>query len=623
MTYPDNILFKVAKPARYTGGEWNSIVKDWCEADVRIAISYPDLYEIGMSNMALPILYRMLNSQPDVLAERVFAPWPDMAEAIRDAEIPLLSLESGRQLKDFDVIGFSLGYELTFTNVLNILHLSQIPVFSAERDDSHPLVIAGGSCALNPEPMADFIDLFVIGEVEEVITQLVSCFRSWRRNKLSKREVLLQTAAIPGIYVPSLYGVEYQTGGSFKSITPISPQASPTIKRQIAAQLPLPVTDPVVPYIEVVHDRGAIEISRGCTRGCRFCNAGIIYRPVRLQPREAVLTAVDDIIASCGYDEVSLVSLSTGDYPDIEKLVNDIAVRYKKQNLNISLPSLRIDSELVKLVGSLSSHRKMGLTFAPEAGSRRLQQVINKCIPEEELVKTAAAAFERGWKTLKLYFMLGLPTETEEDVESIAQLVNKVHALGKNFPVRRPQIRVSLSTFIPKPHTPFQWAAQEDEQQLSTKHEIVRAGLRRKGIRLSWQEPKFSLLEAVLSRGDRRVGQAIHRAWQLGACFDGWSEHFSYEIWLKAFGETGIDPAFYANRQRPLDEPLPWGHIDTGISMDFLKREYQHAIEGKETPDCRNGACNACGLEKTAKPCIEKVAERKVGGKKISGGDRR
>jgi radical SAM family uncharacterized protein len=610
LAYPDNILFKVAKPARYTGGEWNSIVKDWHEADVRIAISYPDLYEIGMSNMALPILYRLLNSQPGVLAERVFAPWPDMAKAIKDAGIPLLSLESGKPLKEFDVIGFSLGYEFTFTNVLNMLHLSQIPVLAGERDDSHPLIIAGGSCALNPEPMADFIDLFVIGEAEEILPQLVTCLRDWKSNKTLKKELLSQAAAIPGVYVPSLYNVEYHSDGSFRSITPATPQTSPTIKRQIVAKLLPPVTDPVVPYIEIVHDRGAIEISRGCSRGCRFCNAGIVYRPVRQRPREEVLESVDDIIANCGYDEVSLVSLSTGDYPGIGELINDIAERYKKSNVTISLPSLRIDSESVRLIDSLPAHRKTGLTFAPEAGSQRLQRVINKYIPEEELFKTAATAFERGWKTLKLYFMLGLPTETKEDIESIVQLVNKVHALGKTIPGKRPQIRVSLSTFIPKPHTPFQWAAQESEQQLNTKHEIVKAGLRRKGIRLSWQEPKSSLLEAVLSRGDRRLGRAIHRAWQLGAAFDGWSEHFNYEIWLKAFDESGIDPAFYAQRQRSLDEPLPWGHIDIGVSTDFLKREYKRAIEGRETPDCRYYACNACGLEKWQAECQQRLKER-------------
>ena len=609
MTYPDSILFKVTKPARYTGGEWNAVLKDWQKADIRIALSYPDVYEIGMSNIALPILYELLNSQPDVLAERVFTPWPDMAAAIKAAGIPLLSLESSHPLADFDIIGFSLGYELTFTNVLNMLHLSQIPVLASDRDDSHPVIIAGGSCTLNPEPMADFIDFFVIGEAEELLPELITCFRNWKgRSKgASKKELLHQVATIPGIYVPSLYRVEYEADGLFKSITPTVAQASAKVKRQIVAKLPPPVTRPVVPYIEVVHDRGAIEISRGCSRGCRFCNAGIIYRPVRQRPQGEVLQAVAELISNCGYDKVSLVSLSTSDYCHIDELVASIAQRYGKQNLAVSLPSLRIDRDSVSLIESLPARRKTGLTFAPEAGSQRLQRVINKYTPEDEILDTAAAAFERGWTNLKLYFMVGLPTETTDDAESIAQLVNKVHSLGRIAPGRRPQVRVSLSTFVPKPHTPFQWTAQEGEQQLNTKHELLKVGLRRKGIRLSWQDPKMSLLEAAVSRGDRRLGRVIHRAWQLGAHFDGWSEHFNYEIWLRAFEEAGLEPGFYAQRQRPPDEPLPWAHIDTGITPSFLKSEYEFALEGRETPDCRLAACNTCGLERWQPDCQHKL----------------
>ncbi|MEE9583787.1 MAG: TIGR03960 family B12-binding radical SAM protein [Dehalococcoidales bacterium] len=605
MTYPDSILYRVTRPARYTGGEWNSIFKDWQKADIKIALSYPDLYEIGMSNMALPILYELLNSQPGVLAERVFAPWPDMAAALKTAGIPLLSLESGRPLKDFDVIGFSLGYELTFTNLLNMLDLAQIPVLAADRDDSQPIIIAGGSCALNPEPMADFIDFFVIGEAEELLPELISCLRDWkgRGQGATKKELLLRVASIPGIYVPSLYRVEYQADGLFKSITPTVAEASPRVKRQIVAQLPPPVTSPVVPYIEVVHDRGAIEISRGCSRGCRFCNAGIIYRPLRQRPQEEVLEAIAELSTNCGYDEVSLVSLSTGDYTHIEELVASIARRYGDQKLALSLPSLRIGSASVRLIDSLPGRRKTGLTFAPEAGSQRLQRAINKCTPEDELLETAAAAFSRGWANLKLYFMLGLPTETTADIEGIVDLVNRVHLLGRKAPGRRPQIRVSLSTFVPKPHTPFQWVAQESEQQLDAKLGLLKLGLRRRGIRLSWQDAKTSLLEAVLSRGDRRLGRVIHRAWQLGAGFDSWSEHFNYEIWRSAFSEAGLEPGFYALRQRPLDEPLPWAHIDTGITTAFLKREYKRSLEEKETADCRYLACSACGLEKWQPDC--------------------
>jgi len=608
LTYLNNILHQVTKPARYTGGEWNSVVKDWDKTFIRIALSYPDLYEIGMSNMALPILYELLNSQPDVLAERVYAPWVDMEAVMRTAGIPLFSLESKHPLKDFDIIGFSLGYELTYTNVLNMLHLAQIPVLASERNDSHPVVIAGGSCALNPEPMADFIDFFVIGDAEEVLLELLDSFRDWKREGKGapKKELFYQVATIPGIYVPSLYQVGYQADGSFKSITPTVAQAKPTIQRRIVTKLPPPVTKPVVPYIEVVHDRGAIEIQRGCNRGCRFCQAGTIYRPVRERSQSEVVQAVGELIANCGYNEVSLVSLSTSDYAGIDELVAKLSHHYHNHNLSLSLPSLRIDSFSVRLMEALPSRRKTGLTFAPEAGSERLRRSINKNIPEDELLKTAAAAFDRGWISLKLYFMLGLPTETIDDIEDIIQLVDKIRSLGRKAKGKRPQLRISLSTFVPKPHTPFQWVAQEGEEQLNSKRELLNPGLRRKGIRPSWPDPKASLLEAVLSRGDRQLGKVIHRAWQLGSTFDAWSEHFNYGNWLCAFEETGLEPSFYAQRERPLDEPLPWAHIDAGVTTAFLKREYQRAIEGIETPDCRYKACNACGLERWQPACQQK-----------------
>jgi len=584
------------------------VVKDWDKTFIRIALSYPDLYEIGMSNMALPILYELLNSQPDVLAERVYAPWLDMEAVMRTAGIPLFSLESKHPLKDFDIIGFSLGYELTYTNVLNMLHLAQIPVLASERSDSHPVVIAGGSCALNPEPMADFIDFFVIGDGEEVLLELLDSFRDWKREGKGapKRELFRQVATIPGIYVPSLYQVEYQADGSFKSITPTVAQAKPTIQRRIVTKLPPPVTKPVVPYIEVVHDRGAIEIQRGCTRGCRFCQAGTIYRPVRQRSQSEVVQAAGELIANCGYNEVSLVSLSTSDYVGIDELVANLGHRYHNHNLSLSLPSLRIDSFSVRLMEALPSRRKTGLTFAPEAGSERLRRSINKDIPEDELLKTAAAAFDRGWISLKLYFMLGLPTETIDDIEDIIQLVDKIRSLGKKVKRKRPQLRISLSTFVPKPHTPFQWVAQVDEEQLNSKRELLNRGLHRKGVRLSWPDPKASLLEAVLSRGDRQLGKVIHRAWQLGSTFDAWSEHFNYGNWLCAFEETGLEPSFYAHRERPLDEPLPWAHIDVGVTTAFLKQEYQRALEGIETSDCRYKACNACGLERWQPACQQK-----------------
>lgn len=605
MSYPDSILYQVTRPGRYTGGEWNCIIKDWDKTNLKFALGYPDLYEIGMSNMALPILYDILNGQHDVLAERFFAPWVDMEAALRAAGIPLLSLESKRPLKDFDVIGFSMDYELAYTNVLNILDLAQVPVLASERDDSHPVVIAGGSCCINPEPMSDFIDFFVIGEGEEVLPELADCLRQWKKTGAGKKELLHEAAKIPGVYVPGFYKVEYAADGLVKSITPTAAEAKAVIERRIVSKLPPPATRPVVPYIEVVHDRGAIEIQRGCTRGCRFCQAGVIYRPPRRRPQAEVIQAVGELIDNCGYNEVSLVSLSSSDYPKIEELVAQLAKNYK--NLALSLPSLRIDSFSLKLMESLPSRRKTGLTFAPEAGSERLRRIINKGITEEQILETAAAAFARGWRSLKLYFMLGLPTETAEDIEATIQLVAKIRAAGKGIKGGLPQVRISLSTFIPKPHTPFQWVAQESAEQLNAKHELIKTGLRRKGSHLSWADPRISLLEAALSRGDRRIGGVIYQAWKSGSAFDAWDERFNYQNWLDAFAKSGLEPGFYAHRQRSLDELLPWSHIDVGVSPDFLKREYQRSIKGEETPDCREKACNACGLERWQKDCRQKL----------------
>jgi radical SAM family uncharacterized protein len=610
MNQMDNILHQVAKPARYTGGEWQSIAKDWDRMAIKFVLSYPDLYDIGMSNMAVPILYEILNNQPDVLAERVYAPWTDMENAMRAAGMSLCSLETRHPINKFDMIGFSLGYELCFTNVLNMLDLAHLPVLASERSEDQPLVIAGGSSTLNPEPMSDFIDIFVIGDGEEVIVDLVAVYRSWQKSGKSKKDFLLQAAQISGIYVPSLYSIEYNIDGTIARISPDVPEAQPVIQRRIVKTLPPTPLKPVVPLVEVVQDRAAIEIQRGCSRGCRFCQASSIYRPVRERPRDEIIEAVGQLLENCGYDEVSLVSLSTSDYPEIDKLVGTLAKLYP--NITFSLPSLRIAASSIQLMESLSSRRKTGLTFAPEAGSERLRHVINKVIPEEVLLETAAIAFQRSWTTLKLYFMISLPDENLEDVRSIVNLIEKVYNLGRELAGHRLRLGISLSTFVPKPHTPFQWVAQDPEAQIILKHDVVKDGIARRGLKVSWQDPKTSLLEAVISRGDRKIGQVIMRAWKLGSTFDAWSEHFKWENWQKAFVECGLDPAFYANRVRNLDEVLPWSIIDIGVTVDHLKREYHKALAGQETGDCRYTGCHACGFQTSFPACQARLTGNNV-----------
>ncbi|MBA7711060.1 hypothetical protein ES703_120012 [subsurface metagenome] len=451
--------------------------------------------------------------------------------------------------------------------------------------------------------MADFIDLLVIGEGEEVVLELVDCLREWKGSRAGKEQLLRQAATIPGIYVPAFYQVEY-AGDLINSITPTVAEAKPSIQRRLVNKLPPPVTRPVVPYIETVHDRGAIEIQRGCSRGCRFCQAGMIYRPVRERPHDEVLQAAGELITNCGYDEVSLVSLNTSDYAGIDEVVTGLSHRYP--NLALSLPSLRLDDFSVKLLDSLPTRSRTGLTFAPEAGSERLRRVINKNITEDSLREAITTAMERGWTSFKLYFMVGLPSETRQDIEGIIEMVEKVRSLGKQAGGKKPQLRVSVATFVPKPHTPFQWVAQEDDEQLNARHEMLKQGVQRKGTRLSWTDPKVSLLEAALSRGDRRLGRVIHGAWKLGATFDAWTERFNYENWRRAFAEAGLDPGFYARRQRSLDEVLPWSHIDVGVTPAFLKGEYQRALNGTETPDCRYDACSTCGLQRWQQQCQEK-----------------
>ncbi len=591
--FDSQMLHRVNRPARYTGGEWNSITKDWDATPLRVALAYPDAYEIAMSNLAVPILYDLVNHRPDALAERVYAPWRDLEGLMRQKGLPLVSLESQRPLSAFDVIGFSLGYELTYTNVLNMLDLAGLPVGAADRTDAHPLVIAGGSCCLNPEPMADFIDAFVIGDGEEVLSEVLDTVLE---NKDKGRKTLLRAlAGIAGVYVPSLYRAGFNDDGTLKGVTPTDAAAPAIVKRRIVRVLPPPVTNPVVPFIEIVHDRGAVEIQRGCPRGCRFCQAGMIYRPLRERPHEEVIRAAGDIIRDCGYDELSLVSLATSDYAGIDKLVQKLTEAYP--SLSLSLPSLRLDDFSLHLIASLPTRSRTGLTFAPEAGSERLRKAINKNITDEQLLATAGKAFERGWTSLKLYFMLGLPTETDEDAEAIVSLVERVRAEGRKASGRKPMLRVSVATFVPKAHTPFQWSGQIAPEDLERRQNILKSGLGVKGVRLSWHDPAVSLLEAVLARGDRRLGQVIRRAWETGSTFDAWSDQFKIDNWLKAMQDCGLDPAFYAYRERSENEVLPWSHVDIGVSPDYLKREMQRSRDCLETGDCRTGACNACGLE--------------------------
>jgi radical SAM family uncharacterized protein len=610
----DPLLARVSKPARYTGGEWNSTVKDWDRTDVRFALAYPDVYDIGMSNTGLAILYDLLNREPDVVAERVYAPWPDMEAVMRSERVPLWSLETKRSLRDFDAIGFSLSYEMTYTNVLNMIDLAGIPVIAEERSDGDPLIIAGGSGALEPEPMSPFVDAFALGEGEDLILDIADCLRRWKVAGGGPRRALLQRLAeIGGVYVPSLYSVSYNDDGTVRAISPNAPGIPARIQRRVSQYLPPVITKPIVPYLQTVHDRAAIEIQRGCTQGCRFCQAGMIYRPVRERSKEEVLEATRALLANTGYDELSLMSLSTTDHVEIAEMVEMLMDDFGDRGLRISLPSTRVDTFSVRVAEAVARGRKHNITLAPEAGSQRLRDVINKLVTEDDLLGACENAFKNGWTGVKMYFMVGLPTETDADVQGIVDVATKVKAIGRSHIGGRARVRVSTSNFIPKPHTPFQWCAQATEAELEPRHQLLRIGCKRAGVEFTWNDPRESMLEAVMSRGDRRLGEVIHRAWQLGARFDAWGEYHDWRLWEQALTEKNLNAAWYATRERDLWETLPWDHIDAGVNTAYLRREWHNTLNDVKTLDCHREPCNVCGMQNLpAEQCAVKLDELKI-----------
>jgi radical SAM family uncharacterized protein len=591
----ERILPTVRKPGRYTGGELNQVVKDWKSIATRVALVFPDIYDLGMSNLGLAILYEIINQRQDALAERVYSPWTDMEDALRQSSLSLYSLETKHLVQDFDILGISLPYETLYTNTLNLLDLSGIPLFTSQRDESHPLIIAGGHATYNPEPMHAFIDGFVIGEGEEAINDVIDVYQAWKKSTAPRRTLLTMLASIEGLYVPSLYETEYHPDGTLASITSTAESARLPVIKRIVPELPPPPTRLVVPFVDTVHNRIPIEIMRGCTRGCRFCHAGMVTRPVRERSVDEVVNAIEQGVMQTGFEEIGLLSLSSSDYTHILELVKAVNQRFSGRHLSISLPSLRIESVSVDLMDEIMDERRSGFTLAPEAATEKMRQIINKPVSTQQVLDTAREVYARGWPTLKLYFMIGHPSETIEDVQAIIDLCKAVLREGRSVIGKRATLHAGVSTFVPKPHTPFQWVPCDTAESVTAKQELLKTQLRGKGLKLTWTQPEETMVEAWLSRGDRRLAEVVYEAWKRGAKFDAWKDQLNYSAWLEAFDKVGLEPGFYTHREREVTENLPWDHISTTVRKSFMIQDLERSHAGETLEDCRDG-CYACGI---------------------------